>query len=148
MEPSTDEDRPLVGRDYPWFCPGCQIAVDQCASAAAEGPDQDDPEAACNLAYDLRLLCSTDGMRCAAPPVEWVGQRIERYLGTGDVYECRDCGMHSAFEWRVAEELGIPMVGPRAALEEVMCGHCRTTFGDDGKPIRGMQLLVETLRAA
>lgn len=106
------------------------------------------PRAACNLAYDLRLLCSTDGRRCAAPPVEWVGQRIERYLGTGDVYECPDCGMHSAFEWRVAEELGIPMVGPRAALDEVMCGHCRTTFGDDGRPIREVQLPVETLRAA
>lgn len=148
MEPSTDEDRPLAGRDYPWFCTGCQIAVDQCASAVLEGPDQDDPETACNLAYDLRLLCSTDGMRCAAPPVEWVGQRIERYLGTGDVYECPDCGAHSAFEWRVAEELGIPMVGPRAALDEVMCGHCRMTFGDDDEPNPAAGPPANILRAA
>lgn len=117
----TDDDRPLVGSDYPWFCDGCRLAVDSCASAVAEGPDQDDPEAACNLAYDLRLFCSADGSRCAHPPTAWVHQQLDRALRRGDAYRCPKCGECSALQWSVADELGLPMA---RALDDPMCPHC------------------------
>ena len=72
-----DADRPLIGADYPWLCRGCSLVVDQCAVLAGEGEDAAyDPEAACNLAYDLRLFCGSGGRRCEDPPEEWVHHRM------------------------------------------------------------------------
>ena len=126
MRSTSEDERPLQGRDYPWLCPGCQLAVDQCGNVIVEGPDHDDPESACNLAYDMRLFCSEDGSRCANPPAAWVQKEIERYLRTGDVYECPACGKHSAYVWSLAENLGIPVVPPIRTLDDDLCAHCST----------------------
>lgn len=133
MHSITDDDRPLAGSDYPWLCPGCKLAVDTCAAAVEEGPDEDDPEAACNLAYDLRLFCAEDGMRCANPPIEWIAQRMARYLTTGDVYACPACGKYSAFDWRVADDVRIPLVRLRIDPDHRVCGHLCPTGLASGK---------------
>ena len=52
----------LTGKDYPWLCGTCQSTVDRCAEIVAEGPDTDDEEAPCDMAYDHRLFCG--GHRC------------------------------------------------------------------------------------
>jgi hypothetical protein len=128
-------DRPLTGADYPWLCTGCRLAVDQCAAAVPDGEDTDDPEAACNLAYDLRMFCGPGGMRCTDAPIEWVRSRmVEMAVDDDDVFECPSCGRLSAFAPDVADQLSIPTVGACSAWE-VTCGHCRTPFAEAGAPI-------------
>ena len=51
----------LVGKDYPELCATCRGAIDSAAMLLEEGPDTDDEEAPCMLAYDMGWLCSSQG---------------------------------------------------------------------------------------
>jgi len=56
----------LTGKDYPWLCPQCQAVIDSLVEVAMEGPDTDDEETPCNLAYDMRMFCG--GHKCVNRP--------------------------------------------------------------------------------
>ena len=112
---------------YPWLCAGCRAVVAACAEAALEGEDTDDPEAACTLAYDLRLFCGPGGIACGSPPAEWVRREAVPLLEAGELFQCLTCGELSAFGHRHAERLRIPLVRERRD-HDFECGHCRTPF--------------------
>jgi|GEM_PF-4816398 len=92
----------LTGKDYPELCPACRLAIDQCAELVPEGPDTDDDEAPCNMAYDMGLLCASNGPSCreeremGKPKVTWnyTDRSTCEHSSEEACEACEDAGLH------------------------------------------------------